>query len=123
VQSVPSSDRSTWKDFTIAIDEAEFGLDRDSVRAALREHGIDTRSYFDPPVHEQDAYRGFRTSLPTTERVAGQVLSLPVYPSLSDGDADLITGTLKAIHRPVLARNTRHLPESANSTSGGGTTA
>jgi dTDP-4-amino-4,6-dideoxygalactose transaminase len=123
VQSVPASDRSSWKDFTIAVDEAQFGADREGVRGALRQQGIDTRCYFDPPVHEQDAYREAHTPLPTTERVARQVLSLPVYPSLSDGDVDLIAGTLKAVHRSVLAHGTRDLPESANSTIGGGTSA
>ena len=123
VQSVPESDRSSWKDFTIAVEEERFGVDRDGVRAALRQKGIDTRCYFDPPVHEHDAYRERWSPLPTTERVARRVLSLPVYPSLSDGDVDLITETLKAVHRSVLAPGRQNLPESANSTSGGGVSA
>jgi dTDP-4-amino-4,6-dideoxygalactose transaminase len=123
VQSVPASDRSSWKDFTVAIDGANFGRDRDGVRAALRDRGVDTRCYFDPPVHRHDAYRQTPASLPTTERVAGRILSLPVYPGLTDGDVDYVVETLKAIHREALAHSTRSLPESANSASGGGTSA
>jgi dTDP-4-amino-4,6-dideoxygalactose transaminase len=82
-QAVSSGDVSTWKDFTIAVDAAEFGVDRDTLRRALTAEGVDTRCYFDPPVHRQRSYaHGAVASLPTTERVAESVLSLPIYPAL-----------------------------------------
>ncbi len=55
-QHVPMADQSTWKDFTVSIDPSAFGVSRDIVAAALRAEGVDTRNYFDPPVHRQRGY-------------------------------------------------------------------
>src|SRR5207244_1156009 len=52
-QLLAPGDRSTWKDFTIAIDAAEYGVSRDLLATALRAEGVDTRCYFDPPIHRQ----------------------------------------------------------------------
>jgi len=85
VQSVAATDRSTWKDFTIAIEPAAFGVDRNGLRAALAAEGVDTRTYFDPPVHRQTAYRDVDSgSLPITDGASSRVVSLPVYPALDD---------------------------------------
>jgi dTDP-4-amino-4,6-dideoxygalactose transaminase len=99
-QHVDAHDRSTYKDFTIAIDEAVFGLSRDLVVKALRVDGIDTRNYFSPPVHRQHSYRDIAPyALPITDLVASQVVSLPIYASLSDAQVDRITRVLGALHR------------------------
>jgi dTDP-4-amino-4,6-dideoxygalactose transaminase len=99
VQTVAAGDRSTWKDFTIAIDPTEFGVDRDTLRAALAADGVDTRTYFDPPVHEQQAYRGSGPiALPVTSATARRVLSLPVYPALSDDTVDGIVDVVARAH-------------------------
>ncbi len=99
VQTVAASDQSTWKDFTIAVDREEFGVDRDGLRHALRADGVDTRTYFDPPVHRQHAYRKIDSGpLPVTDAVAGRVLSLPVYPALDDRVVDGIIDLIAAVH-------------------------
>ena len=54
-QEVPAGDVSTFKDFTITVDPEQFGLTRDGLAHALKAEGIDTRKYFDPPVHRQFA--------------------------------------------------------------------
>ena len=99
-QHVDPRDRSTYKDFTIAIDEADFGVPRDTVVTALRADGIDTRCYFSPPVHRQQAYRGIAPfDLPVTDLVASRVVSLPIYASLSDAQIETVTRVLGALHR------------------------
>jgi dTDP-4-amino-4,6-dideoxygalactose transaminase len=99
VQRVESSDRSTYKDFTIIVDEDVFGVARDDVTAALRADGIDTRSYFSPPVHHQHAHRRPRlTHLPVTDRLASAVISLPLWRSLKDDEVDEVVGVLARIH-------------------------
>jgi len=91
VQSVDADDESTFKDFTIAIDGPTFGVDRDSVVRVLRAERVDTRNYFDPPVHRQTAYRSVGASgLDVTDRVARAVVSLPIYPSLAVDVVDKI---------------------------------
>jgi len=99
VQRIDPADESTYKDFTIAFDAAAFGLTRDEVVTALRAEGIDTRNYFSPPVHRQHAYRDVEPcDLPVTDEVAGRVVSLPIYVSLTEAQIDTITRVLAALH-------------------------
>jgi dTDP-4-amino-4,6-dideoxygalactose transaminase len=99
VQAVAAADRSTWKDFTIAIDAATYGVDRDALRRVLAAEGVDTRSYFDPPVHRQSAYRTVATAtLPVTDAVSQSVVSLPVYPALRDETVDGIVAIITTAH-------------------------
>ncbi|HEU0042104.1 MAG TPA: aminotransferase class I/II-fold pyridoxal phosphate-dependent enzyme, partial [Jiangellaceae bacterium] len=91
VQLVPMEHVSTYKDFTIAVDAAELGIDRNQLVAVLAAEGIDTRNYFDPPVHRQQAYRhGVAVDLPATDEVSRSVVSLPIYPDLSVDDVDAV---------------------------------
>lgn len=60
---------------------------RDSLRAWLGSHGVGTAIHYGRPVHEQPAYAGrlgAAVPLPLTEQAARQVLSLPMYPGLTD---------------------------------------
>jgi dTDP-4-amino-4,6-dideoxygalactose transaminase len=99
VQTVSAGDRSSWKDFTIAVDEEVFGLDRDRLRAVLSAEGVDTRTYFDPPVHRQSAYRHAPSrDLAVTDEVSRRVLSLPVYPALPGPAVDGIVRAIGAAH-------------------------
>jgi len=99
VQAVEPGDQSSWKDFTIAVDPVAYGLDRDQLRLLLGAEGVDTRTYFDPPVHRQHAYSMLSAeSLPVTDLVSRCVLSLPVYPSLDDGTIDGIVGIVRQAH-------------------------
>jgi len=97
-QEIGSGDTSTYKDFTIAVDAAAFGSTRDRLKQALRADGIDSRCYFDPPLHRQQSYAHVRGGpLPATETLAGQVLSLPVYPSLTHEDVDRVAQVIAAV--------------------------
>ena len=75
---------STFKDFTVMV-EPEFGLTRDELVVALAAEGIETRNYFDPPLHRQLAYAGTEPrQLPVTDAVASNVVSLPIYADLRE---------------------------------------
>lgn len=90
-QLVDPGDVSTYKDFTIAVDAQTYGLARDGLASYLKSEGVDTRPYFWPPVHRQQAYRGLTpTDLPVTDAVAGSVLSLPIFPDLGLNVVDTI---------------------------------
>ena len=98
-QVVPLAELSTYKDFTIAVDADQFGIDRNQLVAVLAAGGIDTRNYFDPPVHRQQAYRGEPPlCLPTTEAVSRSVVSLPIYPDLSVDDVNIVIRTIWLAH-------------------------
>ena len=98
-QVVPLADASTYKDFTIAVDADQFGIDRNQLVAVLAAEGIDTRNYFDPPVHRQHAYRSEpAVCLPTTEAVSRSVVSLPIYPDLSIDDVNVVIKAIWLAH-------------------------
>lgn len=63
--------------------------DRDDLLARLREHGVGAMVHYPVPVHLQPAYAGRipgSNNLPNTERIAGEILSLPIYPELTDAE-------------------------------------
>ena len=98
VQAVDPEAVSTYKDFTIAIAEADYGLGREALVRALKAEGIDTRRYFSPPVHRQRAYAGTTATLPVTDEVAGRVLSLPMFGELEQGAVERVCEVLALLH-------------------------
>ena len=98
LQAVDAADTSTYKDFTIAVQQS-FGVPRDLLVRALLMEGIDTRCYFSPPVHRHQAYAGVNTpDLPVTDQAAAQVVSLPVFGSLPMSRIDSIVEAMAALH-------------------------
>ena len=67
---------------------------RDAFRARLAElGGVGTLVHYPVPVHLQPAYADLDYlpgSLPHTERAAREVLSLPLYPGLTDAQQDRV---------------------------------
>jgi dTDP-4-amino-4,6-dideoxygalactose transaminase len=71
--------------------------ERDALKAHLAEQGVSTDVHYPLPAHQQTPYAQFASGpLPTTERLAREVLSLPLYPELSDESVDYVTGVLRA---------------------------
>ncbi|GAW69041.1 erythromycin biosynthesis sensory transduction protein eryC1 [Geoanaerobacter pelophilus] len=78
---------SAWHLFAVCHHE------RDRLQGALKEAGIETLIHYPVPPHRQDAYRAVQLpqgSLPVAERLAQQVLSLPMGPHLSATDAERV---------------------------------
>ena len=72
---------------------------RDAWRARLQEMGIQTGVHYPIPVHLQPAYRnlGYQAGdFPVSEAVAREVLSLPMYPEMTDKQIEEVTGVLRA---------------------------
>jgi dTDP-4-amino-4,6-dideoxygalactose transaminase len=88
-QEIQPGDRCSYKDFSITVEAEVAGVTRDEVAARLAVQGIDTRKYYDPPVHRHTAYRQFAPefALPVTDRLAGQSLSLPLWSDMDDDTA------------------------------------
>jgi dTDP-4-amino-4,6-dideoxygalactose transaminase len=75
--------------------------DRAEVMARLRAEGIATAIHYPQPVHLQPAYRG-RTPLgpagcAETARAAGEVMSLPMFPELSDAQVERVCEALRQL--------------------------
>ncbi len=78
--------------------------DRAAVQARLREAGIATGIHYPAPVHLQPAYRGRIAMGPAgcvvTEAAAAAVLSLPMYPELTDAEVARIAEAARAVFGP-----------------------
>lgn len=68
--------------------------DRDSLLNFLGDKGIGATIHYPVPVHQQPAYDEFGGELFQTERVAKEILSLPMYPELTE---DQIQSTIDAV--------------------------
>jgi dTDP-4-amino-4,6-dideoxygalactose transaminase len=72
--------------------------DRERVRAALREKGVETAVHYPVPLHRQPCYASMglgEGSFPEAERAAREVLSLPLYPELSDDQVKRVCAALR----------------------------
>jgi len=76
-----------------------FHPERDRLQQELEAKGIQTGKHYPVPVHLQKAYEGLgyrEGSLPVTERVAREQLSLPMYPEMPDADVECVCEALRA---------------------------
>lgn len=66
---------------------------RDAVAAALEEAGIESRLYF-PPAHRQPVFAASACSLPVTEALAAELVSVPFHAGLADHELEEIAHIL-----------------------------
>jgi dTDP-4-amino-4,6-dideoxygalactose transaminase len=96
---VDPGNRCSYKDFSITIDHDVFGLSRDELGSALEAENIEIRTYYNPPVHQQLAYRSFTSSTPAlrnTDRLAATILNLPIWSHMDDA---VVFGVCAAVER------------------------
>jgi len=100
-QEITPNSLSTYKDFGILINKDEFGLSRDELAIALEKENIMTRKYFYPPIHMQDCYPELKAEenvFPNTDKIANNVLCLPIFSELTDEKVNGITEAITKIH-------------------------
>jgi len=71
---------------------------RDMLRDFLGKNGVSTGVHYPIPVHLQKAYSFMglgEGSFPASEKVANEILSLPMYPELSANEIDYVVGNIK----------------------------
>jgi dTDP-4-amino-4,6-dideoxygalactose transaminase len=71
--------------------------ERDELQIWLKARGVGALIHYPVPIHLQKAYQGRLSggdNLPETERAAREVLSLPMYPELSEMELKTVTGTV-----------------------------
>jgi len=76
--------------------------DRDALQEHLTERGVGTAVHYPVPIHLQGAYRWLnlgRGSFPIAERYAEQVLSLPIYPELTDAKVRQVAAHIRDWHK------------------------
>jgi dTDP-4-amino-4,6-dideoxygalactose transaminase len=80
--------RHAWHLFTVLSDE------REALMGRLREENIGTGLHFEA-VHRTTLYRDPAVRLPETEYVCDRILSLPLFPEMSDGDVDDVVAAVR----------------------------
>ncbi|MBM3637031.1 MAG: DegT/DnrJ/EryC1/StrS aminotransferase family protein [Alphaproteobacteria bacterium] len=98
VPVVAQGNYSAWAQYTIRVPAQK----RPTIMAALKEQGIPTMIYYPKPLHRQTAYRDFPVAgngLPVSERLADEVLSLPMHPYLDHASQNRIVETLISIQK------------------------
>lgn len=95
VPPVVEGARHVYHQYTIRVPE-----DRDGFVRALRdEYQVGSGVYYPIPNHRLPSLASFAPGLdlPETERAAAEVISLPVHPSLSDGDLERVVSAVNAL--------------------------
>jgi dTDP-4-amino-4,6-dideoxygalactose transaminase len=85
---------SVWAQYTIRLKPGK----RDALAAALKAQGIPTAIYYARPLHRQPAYRHFplpEGGVPASERLAGEVLSLPMHAYLEPPVQDYVIESVR----------------------------
>ena len=85
--------RHTWNQFTLRVANGR----RDDLQADLAATDIGSAIYYPVPLHRQECFAhlpSFGESLPVCEKMAGEVLSIPVYPEMSEAQLGHVADTL-----------------------------
>lgn len=72
---------------------------RDALMAALKERGVGSLIHYPVPIHLQDSHADLNLpagSLPVTEQIAGEILSLPLYIGLTTPEVEAVVNAVKA---------------------------
>lgn len=85
-----------YHQYTIRLEGAS-AEERSAFQSALREeHQVGSGVYYPTPVHRLPSY-GLDLDLPVTEVLAREVISLPVHPSLTEGDLERIVRAVNTL--------------------------
>jgi dTDP-4-amino-4,6-dideoxygalactose transaminase len=88
---------SVWAQYTIRLAADR----RDAFAAALKAQGVPTAIYYGKPLHAQEAYRSYPVAdggMPVSERLSGEVISLPMHGYLDEATQDrIITAVRRAL--------------------------
>lgn len=89
--------RHSWCVFAILVDEEVAGISRDDLIDRLTDANIGTSVHFIPTHTFTDFHEFADTDLPVTDRVWVRMVSLPLFPDMTDADVLDVTAALKAI--------------------------
>jgi dTDP-4-amino-4,6-dideoxygalactose transaminase len=90
---IPADGEHNFHLFVVRVDA------RDAVKNHLQQNGIQSGIHYPVPLHLTDAYQALghpkAGSFPVTEKLAGEVLSLPMYPELKEEQIEYAAQTLR----------------------------
>ncbi len=94
--SIDPGNTHIWNQFTLRVHDGK----RDALKQSLLDQGIGCEIYYPVPMHQQQCFAHLadeaRTSLPVTDLLASEVLSIPVYPELTREQQDTVISAIKS---------------------------
>jgi dTDP-4-amino-4,6-dideoxygalactose transaminase len=93
VPKIPEGSRSVWAQYTLRVESDR----RQNLADYLKARGVPTSIYYPRPLHKQTAYTSFpraTRNLPISERLASEVISLPMHPYLNRESQSMVTQAL-----------------------------
>lgn len=76
-----------------------YSISRDALYQRLRDAGIHARRYFYPLISDMPMYRGLSSAaaanLPVAQRIAAEILCLPIYPDLAEIDQERVIAIVR----------------------------
>jgi len=109
-QKIAENDRSSYKDFSIVVDEKEFGVAQRRLAGALLAEDIQTRIYYSPILHQMTAFRAFAdkdadSRLMNSLYLESHALSLPLYSDMKDEEVKIVCAAIERIYAHAKAVN------------------
>ena len=89
---LPEADEHVFHQYTIRVPR------RDELMVHLQEKGVGSAVYYPVPLHKQKCFAhlsGLPDSLPVSERLATEALSLPIYPEISEDQQAYVVDTIR----------------------------
>jgi dTDP-4-amino-4,6-dideoxygalactose transaminase len=92
VPEVASGYGSVWAQYTIRVEK------RDALAAVLQTRGVPTAIYYPKPLHRQEPYKRYPVAgngLPVTDKLAAEVISLPMHPYLDEPTQERVIAAVR----------------------------
>ena len=92
VPELASGYGSVWAQYTIRVEK------RDALSAVLSTRGVPTAIYYPKPLHRQEPYKRYPVAgngLPVTDKLASEVISLPMHPYLDEPTQDRVIAAVR----------------------------
>ena len=86
----PLTSNLNYSYFPIFVDEEQYGISRDALYEKMKANNVLGRRYFYPLITDFDPYKNIPSAnpanLPVANKIANQVICLPMHHALSDED-------------------------------------
>lgn len=99
VAKAPDRQEPIWLYLPVIVDAQAYGLNRDQLANVFEKENLFVRKYYSPPCHHLTTYKKDGEVLPNTEKVAYNVLALPVYNDMTENECDGIVQAFVDAHR------------------------
>ncbi len=93
VQREPAGAESNFQTFGVILPQ---GFGRDTVRAKLRERGVEA-GLLSFAIHKLGSFAGIDASLPISEHLAARGLALPLYPQMRNAEVEEVVKSLRGV--------------------------